>query len=572
MMHDLMKQIPGLWLALGAAALATTIDAPARAAGPGDATELPWGIYQLTSGRYAQDMCDHSFARPCLTKRVLPEGFVPELVPAGHRRPRPLAGGYCAQQGGGGAASPIPNTMAPTDILTAYSVPSTSHGYGKIVALVDMPDSHVYADLNVYRMQYGMTALPQCATGFPDGKTPCFAQVDETGATPNYTSGDCPGADGETALDVEMVTAACPDCAILVVQMTNALTQGGPSDGDFLQGAETAATLGAVATSISFGGSEYQGEPTGYTTPGHLVLAASGDSGYLNILAPQNAGQAPSYPASAPDVLGVGGTTLVSLGGGSYGEKVWDDVYMGQGAAGGSGCSIEYPMPAFQTTFLASNPGAFGTCTMRDSVDVSAAAEFNSGNGGGISEYDSSEGGWVIVTGTSAASPTVAAIFTRVGVAEAVSNDLGFPYKNIAAFNKVIAGGTNAVPPQTCTDDPVQCTSDGGTGWNGPTGVGTPNGAMLAPLGTPNPPPPATADAGAEGGTDSGAALDSGSVATADSGSGDSGSAADGGPADTSEKSGCGCSTVGTEGSALGGLGLLAMGAGALVVVRRRRR
>ncbi len=543
------------------------IPVPAHADGDPADMVLPWGIYRSESGRFYQDICDHGFARHCDAKRLLPLDYKPVLVPRVERKPHPLAGGqYCAAMGGGGAAAPVPGTMAPTDILAAYSIPTTAHGYGKIVALVDMPDSHIYADLNTYRMAYGIPALPQCASGFPDGKTPCFAQTDELGKTPNDTTNDCVGADGETALDAEMVSAACPDCSIVIVQMTSAYAQGYPADGDFVQGAQTAAYLGAVATSISFGGEEFSGEPTGYTTPGHIVFASSGDSGYLDGLG-QGGGGTPEYPASSPDVLGVGGTTLVPLGGGMYVEKAWNDSSFG-GAAGGSGCSTEFEPPAFQTAFAGTHPGAFGQCPNRDSVDLAAAAEFAS-NPGGISVYDSAEGGWTVVVGTSAASPLVAAIFTRVGIAEATSMDMGFPYTNIAAFNKALTS-TNAAGSKNCTTDPVQCNTDGGAGWNGPTGVGSPNGTALAALGTPN--TSSEVDAGPEGGTTHDAGLDSGTVTMVDSGTGmgtDSGPTPDTTPA--SSKSGCGCESAGTERSGLGGLGLLAMGAGALVVARRRR-
>ncbi len=555
------------------------IDLPARAGGDTSQLVLPWGIYRTETGQYYQDMCDHGFARHCFAKRLLPADYVPVLVPRAERKPLPLAGGqYCASQGGGGGSSPIPNTMTPTDVLAAYSIPATSHGYGKIVALVDMPDAHIFADVNAYRAGYGLPALPMCASGFPDGKTPCFAMTDELGTTPNYTAEDCPGADGETALDADMVSAACPDCSIVIVQMTNAFTQGGPSDGDFYQSTQTAAKLGAVTTSISFGGPEFNGEPTGYTTPGHLVFAASGDSGYLDGYDSQFAG-VPEYPASAPDVFGVGGTVLVPRGGGLYAESVWNDMPQGPypGVSGGSGCSTVFEPPAFQTAFLGTHPGAFGQCQNRDSVDLAAAASFVSGGGGGISEYDTASGGWTAALGTSAASPMVAALFTRVGIAEKTSMDMGFPYENIAAFNKVLTG-TNAAGTETCTTDPVQCNADGGAGWNGPTGVGTPNGTALAALGTPNMSSSSSggADAGPEGGTTHDAGSGSGSGGGADSGS-DSGSGSGGsedagsGASPSSSKSGCGCTTVGTERSGWDGLALLAMGAGALVVVRRRR-
>ena len=442
------------WTAVIAVAGLGMSEARAHAAEPA----LPPGIHLGDNGRYYQDICDCSLPSFCLSRRLLPVDFDPQAVRE-PRKPRPLFGGqFCVpMQAGQGSSTPPAGAMTPADVVKAYSLPASTSAQGQIVAVIDMPDSSAFADLTAYRAAFGLPALPQCAGGLPDGKTPCFSQVDASGAP--STSFDCPGADPETGLDMEMVSAVCPDCSILVVQMTNATN--GPSYPDFTQAVQTAAKLGAVATSISFGIPEQGGEPTGFTTPGHLVVAASGDAGYLNVLVSQIGGHSPSYPASAPDVLGVGGTELVSLGGDSYGEKVWND---GTGGADGSGCSTEFPMPGFQSRYLASHAGAFGACTQRDSVDVSAAAEFAPVGGGeaGIAEFDAADQ-WGAVVGTSASSPMVAGIFTRLGLAETLSMNLGFPYDNAAAFNDVTAG--NNLVGNTCPD--LNCTA--GIGWDSNT-------------------------------------------------------------------------------------------------------
>jgi MYXO-CTERM domain-containing protein len=313
--------------------------------------------------------------------------------------------------------------------------------------------------------------------------------------------------------------------------MTDASTDDGPTDSDFLATAKAAIKIGAVAISFSFGGEEFS-DPTGqdYTKPGHLVLAAAGDAGYLNQL---YNGTTPSYPSSAPDVLSVGGTTL-QLTGDKYSEVVWNDG--SQGGATGSGCSTEFPMPAFQSQFLSSTPNAFGSCTKRATVDVSAAAEFAPGAfAGAIAEYDSVND-WVPVVGTSAASPMVAGIFTRLGLTDAVSGNLGWVYDNITAFND-ITSGTNDVE-DTCTS--VMCKA--GKGWDGPTGVGTPNGPNLVALVA------VPADAGAEGGDEDGG--------TPPKSSG-------------SSKSGCGCRTAGARGL---DPWLLALGLPLVALALRRRR
>ena len=408
---------------------------------------LPKGIHLGSNGRYYQDLCDHDQPRFCLTEKLLPEAFDP-TTPVSFQ------------------PEVTPSGMKPSDIVAAYDIPSGSAAHGKIVAILDSPDSNAYGDLSTYRSTFGLPALPRC-NGMPTGTTPCFAQVAEDGSA---SSGQDSGAnaDGETGLDMDMISAACPDCSILLVEITQL------GDTDFLAGVKTAASLGAVATSISIGGPESNdpnqrcggggSDPTGYTTPGHLVLAASGDFGYLE---ENTQCKSPSYPSSAPDVLAVGGTTLT---GGSYSETAWNDGQGGQDATT-SGCSTEFPMPAWQSSLLS------GTgCSNRATADISAAAAFNNASGQPVAIASYSSGQWQPVEGTSASSPLVAAILTRLGLTDQVSASFGFLYQNIAAFHDVTTGADGS--GSTCTNK--LCKS--GAGWDGPTGVGTPNGTALAAL------------------------------------------------------------------------------------------
>jgi len=432
------------------------------------AAGLPKGVHIANDGRYHEEVCDHSAAHYCLAERVIADDVRSQVLRLRRPAVAPAFGGdFCAgQEGGLGDPAPPPTAMTPSDVLAAYDIAPSTSAQGRIVALVDMPDSTAFEDLNTYRKAYGIAPLPRCVRGIPDGRTPCFAAVDEGGA-PTSTQLDCPAADGETALDMDMVSAACPDCSILLVQMTDA-TQG-PFPKDFVAASSTAARLGAVATSISFGGPEEGGEPTGYTTPGHLVVAASGDTGYL-LEGSFGGGRAPSYPASAPDVLAVGGT-LLQRRGATYSEVVWAD----RTGSTGSGCSTEFPMPDFQARFGA---GRFGACGKRASVDLAAASNFSpETRGGGIATFESHHQ-WVPMVGTSASAPLVAAILTRVGIAAEAANDLGLVYANLAAFNDVTSGTDDQ--EGICSAGDVMCTA--GPGWDGPTGVGTPNAAKLAAL------------------------------------------------------------------------------------------
>jgi MYXO-CTERM domain-containing protein len=381
--------------------------------------------------------------------------------------------------------------MSPTDVLSAYDIPSSASANGKIVAILDSPDSNALDDLAAYRQNYGLAPMQRCA-GMPTGSgTPCFAQVAEDGGA--STGGDS-GEDGdaETSLDMDMISAACPDCSILLVEIGD--TNGDFSDQDFVTGAKTASRLGASAVSISIGGPEGAGpdgqggmDPIGYTTPGHLVLAASGDFGYD--LVDEGAGvETPSYPASAPDILSVGGTMLFNSGSGTYSEAVWNDAKFGGGFSTGqngqdvttSGCSTEFSAPSWQDSALT------GTgCANRATADVSAAAAFV--YAGQLADIPVYQQGWAAVEGTSASSPMVAAILTRLGLTDAISANLGWPYANATGFHDLGSTSYPSDPQGSDTDspDPSSCGKlcTVAAGWDGPSGVGTPNGTKLAQLG-----------------------------------------------------------------------------------------
>ncbi len=490
---------------------------------------LPEGIHRRLDGRYVKDVCKpNQHNRRCLAQQVLPEPWQPDMeIPD--------------RVGIEATGSP----MAPADVLTAYSVPASSAAKGKIVAILDAPDSQAFADVTGYRAQNKLPVLPKCS-GMPTGTTACFAQINEDG-TPS-TGADSGNDDFETALDMAMISAACPDCAILLVEINANFCET-----DFSQGVATATKLGASAISISIGGPEWTDPnyanvpatdggtdpcpnedswvndlPYSYSTPGHLVFVASGDFAYNNVnigLSATIGGASPSYPSSSPYVVSVGGTALYSSGG-KYSEGVWDDgkfgLFEGTSATSAyqdvttSGCSTEFAMPSWQASVLAGSG-----CTMRATADISAAATFFSG--GKEAYIGLYQGGYTAASGTSASAPLVAALFTRLGLTDEASNDLGWMYENPSAFNDV---GSTAYPIPSggkSTDAPATASCGilckAGTGWDGPTGVGTPNGTALAALPVSTSGPVPYPDAGVPGppGTSSGTP-DSGTVTTPDAG------------------------------------------------------
>ena len=237
-----------------------------------------------------------------------------------------------------------------------------------------------------------------------------------------------------------MASAACPKCKILVVQADD-----DSGDGLYLS-QMAAASLGATVISNSWGGPEDNTVASSemyFNHSGIAIFVASGDSGY------NDGGQGPDYPSTSAYTIAVGGTTLTSsTNSRGWTEKAW--------SGGGSSCSTNVAKPSWQTSTA---------CAKRMASDVSAVGDPNTG----LAVYNN--GQWQVVGGTSAASPLVAGIYalTKNGGATAQ-----FAYQNAGAFYDVTSG-TNG----TCTA-PL-CKS--AAGWDGPTGVGTPNGAMLATLG-----------------------------------------------------------------------------------------
>src|SRR5262249_50779801 len=141
-------------------------------------------------------------------------------------------------------------------------------GVGVTVAVVDAFDyPNAESDLAVYRSTFG---LPPCTTA-----NGCFKKVNQNGVQGSYPRADS-GWATEEALDVDMVSAICPNCKIILVETNSAQLS------DLGAGVNTAAALGANAISNSYGGGESSADAndTDYNHPGIAVTASSGDSGF----------------------------------------------------------------------------------------------------------------------------------------------------------------------------------------------------------------------------------------------------------------------------------------------------
>jgi subtilase family serine protease len=320
-----------------------------------------------------------------------------------------------------------PKGFGATDLASAYSLPKT--GASATVAIVDAyDDPNAEADLAVYRKQYG---LPACTS-----KSGCFKKVGQSGSSSLPKPDE--GWAQEIALDLEMVSAACPSCKILLVEASS------PSMADLGAAINTAVKLGAVAVSNSWGGAETSSDASFETKylkhAGVLITASSGDSGY-----------GVEFPAASPSVLAVGGTRLAkSSASRGWSERAWTKA--------GSGCSQYQTKPSWQTD---------ATCKKRMVADVSAVADPDTGVAVYVSYGQST--GWGVFGGTSAAAPLVAGIFAFTGKA---AQGPGFAYAHPKAFYDAKTGSNGS-----CTTS-YFCTAH--SGYDGPTGLGTPDAKELA--------------------------------------------------------------------------------------------
>jgi subtilase family serine protease len=338
------------------------------------------------------------------------------------------------------ALAAAPSGLSPANLHSAYNLPSTG-GSGLTVAVVDAyNDPNAESDLATYRSQYGLSACTK-ANG-------CFKQVSQTGSTTSLPSNDT-GWAGEEALDIDMVSAVCPNCNITLVEANSA------NDSDLGTAENEAVALGAKFVSNSWGGGEASSqtsEDTAYFKhPGVAITVSSGDEAY-----------GAEYPATSQYVTAVGGTALsTSSNSRGWTESVWK-TSSSEGT--GSGCSAYDAKPSWQT-----DTG----CSKRMEADVSAVADPATG----VAVYDTYGGsGWAVYGGTSASAPIIAGVYALAGTPGSSDYPAKYPYSHTSNLYDVTSGNNGS-----CSTS-YFCTA--ATGYDGPTGWGTPNGTTAFTSGT----------------------------------------------------------------------------------------
>ncbi|NKF22491.1 S53 family peptidase [Solimonas marina] len=318
-----------------------------------------------------------------------------------------------------------PSGYSPAELRDAYKITSSGSS-STVIAIVDAYDyAKAERDLGVYRAQFG---LPECTTA-----NGCFKKVDQNGGS-NYPRRN-QGWSQEAALDLDMASAMCPNCKIVLVEADSASFQ------DLATAVNTAAAIpGVHVISNSYGGDEAGSasfEPY-YDHPGIAVTVSSGDDGY-----------GVEFPASSPHVIAVGGTSLSPASNArGWTETAWSGA--------GSGCSAVYAKPSWQTD---------SGCAMRTVADVSAVADPNTG----VAVYGPRLGlisGWLVFGGTSVAAPLVGGIYAVNGGTATYASE---PYAQPGGLFDVLSGSNGS-----CGGSYL-CTA--GSGYDGPTGLGTPDGS-----------------------------------------------------------------------------------------------
>jgi subtilase family serine protease len=409
------------------------------------------------------------------------------------------------------------NGYTPDDIAKAYGVNPAVNRSTQTVGIIDWyDDPHALADLDHFDTYYGLAK--ETATS--------FRKVNQSGRTSPLPKANT-GSAGEIALDVESVRGLCHTCKILLVEANSG------TDANLAAAENLAARLGATEISNSFGEAEHTVSSSvlaAYNHPGVVITASTGDDGWYAWDRANDANgasaNAPEFPSSDPHVVAVGGTTLeLNNDGSRYLEGVWNEngpddqagAEDGHQGAGGGGCSKLYAAPAWQAAY----PGysAAGCKGKRLAADISADADSASG----LDVYLTYGGsGWETIGGTSLASPLVAAMFALAGG----SHGAAYPASTLYANGSVrpssvydvtvggngfcagdststcgnaayeLSGGRTVNPnllvsannkyslldcsfpaagnPATAPPPSSQCNAV--TGYDGPSGLGTPNG------------------------------------------------------------------------------------------------
>ncbi|MGW1679627.1 S53 family peptidase [Saccharopolyspora sp. NPDC002376] len=329
---------------------------------------------------------------------------------------------------------------APQEVAKHYDFPTDVDGSGQTVAVIELAGGYEPDDLDTYFRNLKL-------------RTPRITAVSVDGG--RNLPGVDPDADGEVALDIEVIGAIAQGCDLAVYfsfQTTNGFYNA-------IAAAVHDAQRNPSVISISWGGPEPVWTPQAMTAYDELfadaaalgitVYAASGDEGAQDGLP---SGKNVDFPASSPHVVGCGGTTMTATS-----ETVWNEL-PGGGATGG-GVSQLFSLPTYQQNVGV--PDGF-----RGVPDVAGDADPSTGYRVRVNGQDT------VIGGTSAVAPLWAALTALI------NQKLGHPIGDLhdALYAKSAAKAFNDIT--TGDNDGYEA----GPGWDPCTGLGTPDGRKVAAL------------------------------------------------------------------------------------------
>jgi len=359
----------------------------------------------------------------------------------------------------------VPGTSyPPNQVAEIYQFPPGTSGAGQTIAVIELGGGYSASDLDTYFSSLGITPAPSVTAVSVDGAS-------------NAPGPDSQGADIEVALDIEVIGGAAPGAAQVVYFAPN-------TDQGFIDAISDAvqASPAPIAISISWGQSEDSWSAQGLRAMdaviadaaalGITLCAAAGSNGSSDGVAD---GQPHvDFPASSPNALGCGGTTLTLADSSTSvisSEVVWNEMASGDGSTGG-GVSDQFAQPPWQANAgVPSRAGGPGTpwpgAGGRGVPDVA-------GNAAPVTGYQIYVGGQSqVVGGTSAAAALWSALIASL--AEATGRRFGLiqpmlyagaaPGIDESGFRDVINGNNGAY--------------SAGPGWDACTGLGTPVGTAL---------------------------------------------------------------------------------------------
>jgi kumamolisin len=363
-----------------------------------------------------------------------------------HFRIRPLP------PGGFGAAATVSYT--PVQVAQLYSFPAGLDGTGQTIGILELGGGYRPAELQKY-----FTSIKV--------KPPAVSDVLVDQAKNEPTTPD--SADGEVLLDIEVAGAVAPGANIVVYFAPN-------TDQGFLDGLTTAIhdkTNKPSVISISWGGPEnswtaqamkaFDSAAQDAAALGVTICAASGDDGSSDGV--KDGANHVDFPASSPHILACGGTNLQSANGKITKETVWNDG--AQGGAGGGGYSVQFPVPAYQSSAKVAPPAKLG----RGVPDVAGDASPQTGYSILV------DGQSMVIGGTSAVAPLWSGLIAVLN--QKLGKPLGFIQpqlyslaKSTGALNDITEGSNGAFKAAV--------------GWDAATGLGSPVGdKLLAALSAP---------------------------------------------------------------------------------------